>query len=79
MNGYKTDWRDNARHVANVCFIGSYICLTNGMILAGSLFTIVGESMLAPSAIKQRSWSTIAVCSIFFTLAIHAILRSFTS
>lgn len=73
---YKTDWRDNARHVANACFIGSYLCLTNGLLVAGSLFTIVGESLLAPSALKQRSWSTVIVGGIFLVLALGTLSRS---
>lgn len=73
---YKECWRDQARHVANACFIGSYICLTNNMMILGSLFTIVGESLLAPSALKQRSWSTLLVCSVFLTLAFATIARS---
>ena len=73
---YKEDWRDHVRHVANACFVGSYICLTNGMMILGSLFTIIGESLLAPSALKQRSWSTLLVCSVFLTLAFVTIARS---
>ena len=76
MKGYKVDWRDHVRHIANACFIGSYLCLTNGMLVVGSLFTIVGESLLAPSALKQRSWSTLLVCSIFLTIAVGTIARS---
>ena len=79
MKGYKTTWHDTARHVANACFIGSYLCLTNGMLVAGSLFTIAGESLLAPSALKQRSWSTLLVCSIFLTIAVSTIARTLLS
>ena len=76
MKGYKLTWHDHIRHIANACFIGSYLCLTNGMLISGSLFTIVGESLLAPSALKQRSWSTLLVCSIFLTIAVSTIARS---
>ena len=72
---YQTDWRDTARHVANACFIGSYLCLSNGFLEAGSLFTLVGESLLAPSALKQRSWSTVIVGGIFLALALGTLTR----
>jgi hypothetical protein len=72
---YQTDWRDTARHVANACFIGSYLCLSNGLLVAGSLFTLVGESLLAPSALKQRSWSTVVVGGIFLALALGTLAR----
>lgn len=72
---YKEDWRDHVRHVANACFVGSYICLTNGLMVLGSLFTIAGESLLAPSALKQRSWSTLLVCSVFLFLAFSTLAR----
>lgn len=75
MNGYKTDWRDLLRHVANFCFIGSYLCLTSSLLVAGSLFTIVGECMLAPSAFKHKSWSTILVAGVFLTLAISTLCK----
>lgn len=72
---YKTDWRDNLRHVSNFCFIGSYLCFERGHVLAGACFTLVGESLLAPSALKQKSWSTIMVGSIFLVLALSTIAR----
>jgi hypothetical protein len=75
MNGYKTDWRDFLRHIANFCFIGSYLCLSNAMLVAGSLFTLVGETMLAPSAFKHKSWSTILVAGVFLTLALSTLYR----
>ena len=74
---YQTDWKDELRHVANFCFIGSYICLTNGALVAGSLFTLAGESCLAPSAFKQRSWSTLLVGGIFLALALGTLAREF--
>ena len=73
---YQTDWRDTVRHIANACFIGSCLCLSNGLLVAGSLFTLVGESLLAPSALKQRSWSTLIVGGIFLTLALGTLFRS---
>lgn len=75
MPGYDTDWRDTLRHIANFCFIGSYLCLSNGALVFGSLFTLVGESMLAPSALKHRSWSTVLVGGIFLALALHTLYR----
>ena len=76
MTKYKTDWRDHVRHLANFCFIGSYLCLTNGLMVQGSLFTILGESLLAPSAFKHRSWSTVFVGGIFLVLALGTLSRS---
>jgi len=75
MNKYSTDWRDHIRHLANFCFVGSYLCLTHGNLLAGSLFTLLGESLLAPSALKHRSWSTLLVGGIFLALALSTIAR----
>ena len=76
---YETDWKDQARHIANACFIGSYVCLTNGMLISGSLFTILGESLLAPSALKQRSWSTVLVGGVFLFLALSTLTRELLS
>ena len=56
---YETDWRDTARHFANACFVGSYLCMSHGMLVFGALFTVVGETALAPSALKHKSWSTV--------------------
>ena len=75
MKDYKTDWRDRIRHLANFCFVGSYLCLTHGNLLVGSLFTLLGESLLAPSALKHRSWSTLLVGGIFLALALSTIVR----
>ena len=72
---YETDWRDRARHVANFCFIGSYLSFERGHVMVGACFTLLGESLLAPSALKQKSWSTIMVGSIFLTLALSTIVR----
>lgn len=73
---YKSDWRDNARHFANACFVGSYVSLTHGLLVAGSLCTIVGELLLAPSALKHRSWSTVLVSGIFLFLALSTLATS---
>ena len=73
---YKTDWRDFLRHIANFCFVGSYLCLSSSMLVPGSLFTLVGESLLAPSAIKHRSWSTVFVGALFFVIASLTLARS---
>ena len=75
MAKYKTDIRDELRHVANFGFIGSYLCLERGHLIAGALFTIVAESLLFPSALKQKSWSTLVVGSIFLVLALGTLTR----
>lgn len=72
---YQTDWRDTARHVANFCFIGSYLSFERGHVMVGACFTLLGESLLAPSAFKHRSWSTILVGAIFLTLALGTLSR----
>lgn len=72
---YKTDWRDTFRHIANFCFVGSYICLSNSALVLGSLFTLVGETMLAPSAFKHKSWSTVIVGGIFLIMALATLQR----
>ena len=72
---YQTDWRDTARHFANACFVISYVCLSNGVLVLGSCFTLLGESLLAPSALKHRSWSTLFVGGIFLCLALSTIAR----
>lgn len=72
---YKTDWRDTLRHIANFCFVGSYICLSNSALVLGSLFTLVGETMLAPSALKHKSWSTVIVGGIFLIMALATLQR----
>ena len=73
---YKTDWRDNLRHVANVFFVCSYLCLERGHLVVGAMCTFAGETMLAPSAIKHRSWSTVAVGAMFMVLALATLTRS---
>ena len=77
MNNYKEDWRDHIRHLANFGFIAAYLCLERGMLVPGAFFTIAAESMLAPSALKHKSWSTLLVCGIFLTLALRTLVRTF--
>jgi len=72
---YKTDYRDTLRHVANFCFIGSYLSFERGHVMVGACFTLAGESLLAPSAFKHRSWSTVLVGGIFLTLALGTLTR----
>jgi len=79
MNGYRTDWRDTLRHFSNLAFVGSYLFFERGMVLPGACCTVTGEILLAPSAWKHRSWSTIAVGVVFFSLAIGTISRSLLS
>jgi hypothetical membrane protein len=73
---YQTDWRDTLRHFSNFCFIGSYLFFERGMVLQGALCTVTGEMLLAPSAIKHRSWSTVIVGGVFLFLALGTITRS---
>ena len=73
---YKTDWRDHIRHYSNLAFIGSYLFFENGMVVPAACCTLMGETLLAPSAIKHRSWSTVAVGGIFLALAVGTIVRS---
>ena len=74
---YKTDLRDELRHLANFGFIGSYLCLERGHLVAGALFTIASELLLFPSALKHRSWSTLLVGGVFLFLACSTLARSF--
>ncbi len=73
---YQTDWRDQLRHFSNFCFIGSYLFFERGMVLQGAICTVTGELLLAPSAIKHQSWSTIVVGGVFLFLALGTITRS---
>ena len=74
---YKTDWRDHIRHYSNLAFIGSYLFFEHGMVVPAACCTLMGESLLAPSAIKHRSWSTVIVGGVFLALALGTIARSF--
>ena len=73
---YQTDWRDQLRHFSNLAFVGSYMFFERGMVVPGACCTLTGEILLAPSAIKHRSWSTVAVGTVFFVMAIGTISRS---
>lgn len=73
---YKTDWRDELRHVANFGFIGCYLAMERGHLAVGAVFTIVSELLLLPSALRHRSWSTILVGAIFLALACGTLSRS---
>lgn len=79
MNNYKTDYRDTLRHFSNLAFVGSYLFFERGMVLPGACCTVAGEILLAPSAIKHRSWSTVAVGAVFLALAVGTISRSLFS
>ena len=76
MNNYRTDWRDTLRHFSNLAFVGSYLFFERGMVLPGACCTVTGELLLAPSAIKHRSWSTVVVGGVFLALAVGTIGRS---
>ena len=73
---YQTDWRDTMRHWSNLAFVGSYLFFENGYVVPAAFCTLLGESLLAPSALKHRSWSTVAMGGVFLTLACGTILRS---
>lgn len=73
---YKTDYRDTLRHFANFAFVGSYLFFERGMVVQGACCTLTGELLLAPSAWKHKSWSTIIVGALFFALAIGTLSRS---
>jgi hypothetical protein len=72
---YETTWHDHVRHLSNLVFICSYLCLERGFVIQGATLTIVGETLLAPSAIKQRSWSTVLVGGVFLVLALGTVTR----
>jgi hypothetical protein len=74
---YKADWRDWLRHLANVCFIGSYLSFERGCIVVAACCTLSGEILLMPSAFKHGSWSTILVCILFIVLAAVTICKFF--
>ncbi len=73
---YDTDWRDQLRHFANFAFVGSYLFFERGMLVPGACCTLTGELLLAPSAWKHKSWSTIVVGGLFFTLALGTLSRT---
>jgi hypothetical protein len=72
---YKTDWRDKVRHIANMCFVLSYLNFENGHIAIAACCTLVGELLITPSALKHRSWSTVAVSAVFMVLALSTVYR----
>lgn len=73
---YRVCWRDKLRHVANFSFILTYICFERGLIIPGAIFTLIGESLLIPSAIKHKSWSTWMVAGIFIMLSLGTLTRN---
>ncbi len=73
---YDTDYRDTLRHFANFAFVGSYLCFERGLLWQGACCTLTGELLLAPSAWKHKSWSTIVVGALFFTLALGTLSRT---
>ena len=77
MKNYKTDWRDTIRHFSNIAFVCSYLFFERGLVVAGAFCTVTGEILLAPSAIKHRSWSTVLVGCVFLALALRTIAGSF--
>jgi hypothetical protein len=72
---YQTTWQDHVRHLSNVCFVCSYLFFERGMVIPGACCTLLGETLLAPSAIKQKAWSTVAIGSVFFFLAIGTLFH----
>lgn len=72
---YKVDYRDRLRHLANACFIVTYLSFEHGHVFWGALFTLLGESLLIPSAIKQKSWSTYIIAGIFIVLSLGTLSR----
>ena len=62
---YQTDWRDGFRHLSNLFFVLSYLNFENGHVVLAASCTLKGEVLLAPSAIKHRSWSTVASSALF--------------
>lgn len=72
---YQVTWHDTLRHIANCLFVGSYLCFEHGYVLPAATCTLVAESLLIPSAIKQKSWSTIASSALFLGLALSTLGR----
>ena len=73
---YRVCWRDRLRHVANFCFIVTYICFENGRVVPGAIFTLLGETLLIPSAIKHKSWSTWLVAGVFIAMSLGTLGRN---
>lgn len=76
MKPYETTWHDTCRHFSNLAFIGSYLFFERGMLVYGACCTLTGEALLAPSALKQKAWSTVLLGAIFTVLAIGTLSRS---
>ena len=74
---YQTDWRDAVRHLSNLFFVMSYLNFEGGHIVLAACCTLTGEVLLAPSAIKHRSWSTVASSALFLALALSTLARTF--
>jgi hypothetical protein len=74
---YQTDWRDGFRHLSNLFFVLSYLNFENGHVVTAAGCTLLGEVLLVPSAIKQKSWSTIASSALFLGLALSTLGRGF--
>lgn len=76
---YRETWQDYLRHVANLFFVLSFVNFENGRVMTASACTLAGELLLAPSALKHRSWSTVATGALFIGLALSAIGRGLLS
>lgn len=76
VSRYQTTWHDQLRHFSNLAFIGSYLFFEHGMVVPAACCTLMGETLLAPSAIKQKSWSTITVGSVFLMLALGTLTKA---
>ena len=74
---YRETWQDYLRHVANLFFVLSFVNFEHGNVMVASACTLTGELLLAPSAIKHRSWSTVATGALFIGLALSALGRGF--
>jgi len=72
---YQETWQDHLRHVANLFFVLSFVNFEHGRVMIASACTLAGELLLAPSALKHRSWSTVATGALFVGLALSALGR----
>ena len=72
---YQETWQDYLRHVANLFFVLSFVNFEHGNVMIASACTLTGELLLAPSALKHRSWSTVATGALFIGLALSALGR----
>ena len=76
---YQETWQDYLRHVANLFFVLSFVNFEHGRVMTASVCTLAGELLLAPSAFKHRSWSTVATGALFIGLALSALGRGLLS